>query len=479
MPEQIPTQLQGVTFDDAVSFLQTEFSDCADFYLRQTAVGTSRLAVAYFKGLCDRDALGELVLRPLLAYLHRTEKPLVGNFGQVLRCGSLQTPDTLPNVADSLLRGEVFLAVGREGAADGFCLANLQSGLSRSVGEPDSDVTVRGPRVGFVEEAEKNMTLLRQIMHTGDLKFVSLTVGTLTHTRVTLAYLKSRADPSLVRSLSGRISALHAEALVDSGNLEMLLQGRHSPLFPQLGSSEKVDKVASKLLAGRVGILVDGSPFVLTAPYVFAESLQSAEDYLRTPYYATAVRCLRFFALLLSLFLPALLVAAGDFHPEYLPAELWKQLQEARESLPFSLFWECVACLCVFELVREVGVRMPRTVGDAVGIVASVILGDAAVSAGLISPQVIMAVALSAVCSFIVPVYMYATVLLRFLFLFAAELFGFPGLLFGLMLMLALTARMESYGAPYLSPLSPLRPRGLEDFLLAIPKKTLGRREKL
>lgn len=465
-----------VSYTEIVAYLRQEFADCADLILRELHVGQTQLTLACFKGISDRIAMGDLVLRPLLACLR--QNAFRGNFGEVLRCPSMQTPDDLPTISDSLLRGEIFLALEQNGTTY-VCLANVQNGLSRSIGEPDSDVTIRGPRVGFVEEAEKNMTLLRQFLHTGDLKFVSLTVGSITRTRVTLAYLQSRADPALVRELSRRIAGLHAEAVIDSGNLEMLLQGRHSPLFPQMGSTEKVDKVASKLLAGRVGVLVDGSPFVLTAPYVFAESLQSAEDYLRTPYYATAVRILRFFSLLLSLFLPALLVAVSDFHPEYLPQGIRSQLQEGRTDLPLSLFWESVACLAVFELVREVGVRMPRTVGDAVGIVASIILGDAAVGAGLVSAQVIMTVALSAVCAFIVPVYMYSTVLLRFLFLFAAELFGFPGLLLGLGLLLALTARMESFGAPYLSPLSPPHPRGLEDFLLAIPKKTLGRKEEL
>ncbi len=468
---------QERSFDTEVSALQETFSDCADFQLQQISFGEARLAVAYFKGMCSRESLGELVMKPLLTALQ--DGDFTGNFGALLRCASLKTPKTQAQTADALLRGEVFLAVGRENGTAWFCLANLQSGLSRSVGEPDSDVTVRGPRLGFVEDAEKNMTLLRQFLRTGDLKFVSLTVGSVSHTRVTLAYLESRADKKLVDNLSRKIAGLRAEALMDSGNLEMLLQGRHSPLFPMMGSTEKADKAASKLLAGRVGILVDGSPFVLTAPYVFAESLQSAEDYLRTPYYATAVRFLRFFSLLLSLFLPALLVACFDFHPELLPDALRSQIEESRADLPLSMFWECVACLAVFELVREVGVRMPRTVGDAVGIVASIILGDAAVQAGLASALVIMAVALSAVCAFIVPVYMYATVLLRFLFLFIAELFGFPGLALGAAMLLILSARMDSFGAPYLSPLSPLHPKGLEDFLIAIPKKTLGRKEEL
>lgn len=421
-----------IGYEEAITALQEEFADCADLTLRQMQAGAHRLTIACFKGMSERGALGDLVLRPLLTVLR--QNTFDGNYGEVLRCSSLKTPESMPEVFDAMLRGDVFLAVAA-GNGVHFCLANVQAGLSRSVEEPDSDVTVRGPRLGFVEDAEKNMTLLRQYLRTGKLKFVSLTVGKLSATRITLAYLEERADQTVVDDLSRRIASLRAEAIMDSGNLEMLLQGRRSPLFPMMGSTEKVDKAASKLLAGRVGVIVDGSPFVLTAPYVFAESIQSAEDYLRTPYYATAIRFLRFFSMLLSLFLPAIVVAIGEFHPTLMPGGLREQLLEGRKDLPLSLFWECVACLAVFELVREVGVRMPRTVGDAVGIVASIILGDAAVGAGLASSLVIMTVALSAVCAFIVPVYMYATVLLRFLFLFSAELFGFPGIALGMVLL--------------------------------------------
>ncbi len=464
------------TYDEAVIAIRNEFSDCADFNFLQTDVGDYRFTMANFKGLTDRVSVGDAVLRPMLDALHADK--FDGNYSAVLRSGTVLDPPDLPTVLGFLLRGEVFLAVERDGMAY-FCLANVHMGVSRSVGEPETDVTVRGPRLGFVEDSEKNMTMLRQFLRTGDLKFVSLIIGNTSHTRITIAYLQSRADMKLVNDLSRRIASLHAESITDSGYLEMLLQGRKSPLFPLMGSTEKVDKAASKLLAGRVGILVDGSPFVLTAPYVFAESIQSAEDYLRTPYYATAVRCLRLFALIVSVFLPAVLVAFGEFHHELLPKVIYENLQETRAELPFTLFWECLVALLIFELVREVGVRMPRTVGDAVGIVASIILGDAAVEAKLASSTVIMAVALSAVTAFIVPAYMYSTVLLRFAFLFAAGLFGLYGVFLGVVLLLALVSRLDSFGVPYLSPLSPLHPRGLEDFLLAIPKKTLGRREEL
>lgn len=464
------------TYTQALDALRKEFSECADLHDQEVTAGESRMGVICFKGLADRMVLSDTVLRPMLDCL--TAGSFDGNFGAVLRNGTFVSPADLSQVSRSILRGDVFLAVEAP-AGTFFCLANAFVGVSRTVSQPETDVTLRGSRLGFVEDTDKGMVMLRQYLRTGDLKFVSLFAGDTTHTRITLAYLQSRADEKLVRELKTRISSLQAETVMDSGYLELLLQGKRNPLFPLMGSSEKVDKVAAKLLAGRVAVLVDGSPFVLTAPYVFAESLQSPEDYLRTPYYATAVRCLRMFALLVAVLLPGILVAFGDFHPELMPRAILDNLHKSREGLPFPLFWECAVSLLIFELVREVGVRMPRTVGDAVGIVASLILGDAAVEAKLASTPVIMTVALSAVCAFIVPAFMYATVLLRFVFLVSAGLFGLPGMALAATVVLSTLAATESFGVPYLSPLSPLHPKGLQDVLLALPKKTLGRREEL
>ena len=464
------------TYTQAMEALRQEFAHCADLYLQEVTVGECRMGVVCFKGLADRTVVSDTILRPMLDTLR--SGGFDGNFGGVLRNGTFLSPEDLSVVSAGVLRGDVFLAVETQGGTF-FCLANAFAGVSRTVSPPETDVTVRGPMLGFVEDTDKGMVMLRQYLRTGDLKFVTLFLGNTTHTRITVAYLQSRADMTFVENLKTKLASLQAETVMDSGYLELLLQGGRTPLFPMMGSTEKVDKVASKLLAGRVALLVDGSPFVLTAPYVLAESLQSPEDYLQTPYYATAVRCLRVLALCIAVLLPGILVAFGEFHPELMPRAILDNLHKSREGLPFSLFWECAVSLLIFELVREVGVRMPRTVGDAVGIVASIILGDAAVEAKLASTPVIMTVALSAVCAFIVPAFMYATVLLRFVFLVSAGLFGLGGMTLTAAVVLCLLAAKESFGVPYLSPLSPIRRKGLQDFLLTIPKKTLGRREEL
>ena len=228
-----------------------------------------------------------------------------------------------------------------------------------------------------------------------------------------------------------------------------------------------------------MAVFVDGSPFVLTAPYVFAESLQSAEDYLKSPVYATVMRLLRVLALLLSLYFPAMYIAVLKYGPELLPDAVTAILRESREGMPLEPFFEIVIMLVVFELLREVGIRMPRTVGDAVGIVGSLIVGDAATEAGLASTVVVVVVAITAVCTFIVPMYMNAQLLFRFVFLFAAYFFSFFGVIAATLLLLSYLAKKESFGVPYLSPLAPVVPAGMLDFLLAVPKRSMRRRDRL
>ena len=230
-------------------------------------------------------------------------------------------------------------------------------------------------------------------------------------------------------------------------------------------------------MSGRVAIIVDGSPFVLTVPFVFAESLQSADDYLHTPYYATFIRVLRLIAFVSSIFAPAILCALVSFDYAQMPPELYGIIADSRKDIPISFFWEIVAILLLFEILREVGVRMPRSVGEAVGIVGSIILGNTAVEAGIVSSVGVIIVAFSAVCAFITPAYMYVIVIARIASLFLAELFGIYGLGLAATVLLLMLCSKNSFGTPYLFPLSPFDKKGMQDFIFAWPKKTLGRRE--
>lgn len=447
------------------------YSDCEDFICRKIVSEKALVNIYFIRGMCDRDYISERIIRPVTD-LKDTLESFDGNFSVLLRSASLSVPENAKAASERLVSGEC-LTVLCNGNGVFPVLSNAQTGVGRSIGEPTSDVTVKGPKAGFVEDAERNAVMLRQYIRTSDLKIRRFSVGSISKTKVLLCYVKNRADTELVEDISEKLKNADARTVTDSENIAMLLNGKKYSLLPSVGSTEKADKASSKLMAGRIGIIVDGSPFVLTLPYLFAESIQSSDDYTHTKWYATFIRILRFFAFGASVFAPSVLVALGD----YMPEKISHIITSARENVPVSLFLEIFCVLLLFELLREVGVRMPRTVGDAVGIVGSIILGDAAVQAGFVSTVSVITVALSAVCAFITPVFMYVTVLARFLSLLMSRLLGVWGLSVSICVFTAAFCCKKSFGVPYMYPLSPFDKKGLMDFLYADPKKILGRRE--
>ncbi len=419
--------------------IKRAFSRCEDFAVN--SVG--EMHVCFIIGVTNREYITRQIIAPLLE----------GCRVEMLPAAAKAKVKDIEDACDRLLHGEALVVCGTEVIAVG-----AQDEQSRDIGVADSDVTVKGPKAAFTENIATNLAMLRRYIRTPRLKSMPFEVGAETHTRVSVCYIEGRASERVVSQIVKRLREIKPTVIVDSGSLAPLITGDGGyPFLSLLGSTEKVDKVASKLVSGRVAILVDGSPFVLTAPYVFAESLQSAEDYLRSTWYATFIRLLRLTALLVSVFLPAI----------YLCVNRGKQT-----------FFDVITTLLIFELLREVGVRMPRTVGDAVGIVGSLIIGDAAVQAGLTTDESIIVIALSAVCAFIVPAYMYSVTLTRLAFALVAFFAGGEGVAVAFALLLGLMCGIESFGSHYMSPMAPIDPKGLTDFIISVPSKALGRRER-
>jgi len=462
-------------FDNYLNEIKSSFSDCEDFTIRQSGTNGARFAVVFIRGITDRTHISEGILRPLLK---ADLSGFNGDFSCMLECPSMSAAEDAGNVSSSIAKGEVLVLV-ESGESFYKTMANAQFTTGRSIEEPSSDVTIRGPKAGFVEDAEKNTAMLRKYIRTPALKLRRFTVGSVSETKVILAYISGRTSEKLVEDIAQRISGLQASVVTDSANLAMLLGGRKANLIPNCGSSEKVDKVASKLMAGRIGIIVDGSPFVLTIPYLFIEGLQSSDDYLHTPIYASFIRILRAIAFIAAIFAPAILCVVVNYNASIIPAEFYGIISEARQDIPLSFFWEIVSILILFETLREVGVRMPRTVGDAVGIVGSILLGNTAVETGIVSSVGVLTVAFSAVCAFITPAYMYVIVLARIAVLTLSEIFGLWGLIGSAVGLFLLLCFKKSFGVYYMVPLIPFNKKGMQDYILCWPKKTLGRREEL
>lgn len=465
--------MQGLTFDLFKKHLESVFKDCEDLVIRPIEKDGLRGAVCFIKNICDRSYVSDRVVSPIVKF---ADSGFKGEFSFLLQSAAFDPCKGEKEAVDALLGGNVLVALETDGLYTAIVAADSFS--TRGIDEPDSDVTVKGPKAGFTENGEESLSALRRIIKSPDLKAKSLVIGSLTNTRLFLVYYKGRADMQVVEDIRRRLQSAEVACVVDSGNIEQILCPKGG-FFPSLGSSEKVDKVASKVLAGRVAIICDGSPFVLTAPYVFAETIQSAEDYIKPAWYSTFMRFLRFFALLAALLMPAIFTAAVYHDRFLLPAPIMEALDEMHKDIRLPFIGEILLMLTAFEIVREVGVRMPRTVGDAVGIVASLLVGDATVEAGLAGTSVLLIVAFSETAGFIVPSLSSALVVLRYIYLLAAYAAGLYGVLFALGLTIMGLIRKKSFGAAYMSPIIPFSAKGMQDFLLAIPKKTLGRRENL
>ncbi len=452
--------------------LSVLFSDMCDFVIREMNFGKKRLYVAYINGFSSRIFINQFILEPIGRAMRGGHLPYP--LSTVIINGKVEKLYDMAAVKSAILAGDavVFGDYIDEGIALSVTTKNEDG---RSMAEPDTENVIRGPHEGFTESAENNAMLIRRRLRTEKLKRKLFPIGTLTMTNVSVMYLEGVADETMVERVIARIKEIKTDALLDSGDVEMWIQDGKLPLYPTVGNSERPDKVAAKLLEGRAAILVDGSPVVLTAPYLFLEAFQVSEDYAKSTWYASFIRIMRFAAYLIALYFPALLVALFVRHQVLLSDSVIALIKDARETLPFSVFWEVIVIFLIFEAVREVGLRMPKAVGSAIGFVGSLLLGDSAIKAGIASAPVLIVVALAAICNFIVPPYMNANSIYRFLMIVIAGAFGLYGFFFAVIISCVLLCEKNSFGVPYLSPFAPLDLGGLRDFLIMTPVWSMHR----
>ena len=444
----------------------TVFSDMTDFAVRELDFGKTKLYIAYFVGFSSREYMNEYMIEPISrAYASREAAvPLSSLITNV----KIEKLHDFSSAKDAVLAGNAVLFGDLREDAFGISVFT-KNDTGRATNEPDTENVIRGPHEGFTESGENNVVLLRRRLHSEKLKRCGFTVGSISKTDVSVLYMEGIAKNELVSEVCRRISEIETDAVLDSGYIEIFIQDGKAPFYPTVGNSERPDKIAAKLLEGRVAVVVDGSPVVLTAPYLFCEAFQVTEDYAKSPWYATFVRLLRCVAYLTALYLPALFVALFVRHKEALPEYLLSSVTEARENLPFSLFWEVLVIFLIFEAVREVGLRMPKAVGSAVGLVGSLILGDSAIKAGITSAPVLIVVALAAVCNFMIPPYMNANILYRFFMIVISGALGLFGFFSAVTVGAVMLCAKNSFGVPYLSPIAPLDPWGLTDFIYMAP----------
>ena len=338
----------------------------------------------------------------------------------------------------------------------------------RSVSEPSGESNVLGARDGFTETVRVNMSLVRRRMKTPFLKMELFPIGEKSQTDICLCYMYDRVPKKLISEIKKRLQNTELESVLSTGYLQPFLENRRGCLFDTVSTTQRPDVLTAKVLEGRVGILVDGTPFALVVPKLMCESFQTMDDYCFRPYYTTCIRFLKYLAFLITLLLPALYVAVSLHHPELLNRTLLLILAQAEENAPLSLTIEAIGVLLVYEIIREAGLRLPKAVGGSVSLVAGLIVGDAAVSSGLISTPMLTVTAIAVISGFVIPDLNQPITILRIAFIFAGGLLGLFGIgLLGSSLIFNACAG-ESFGFPTTAPIAPFRKRGMRDILTRV-----------
>lgn len=444
-----------------------------DVIIREFCIGDhSNGALIFLSGMTDQSMINENILKPLMPESRSSQSkiPEIKDIAQIkariLSVGGVNQYSTFDELIDGCLTGQSILLLNGSNEALGIMTADWKS---RGVEEPKTESVVRGPREGFNENLLTNTTLIRRKIMSPDLKIESMKLGTRTKTNVCIAYIQGIANPLLIEEIKRRLNRIKTDSILESGYVEQFIEDAPFSIFSTVANSEKTDAIAAKLLEGRAAILVDGTPFVLSVPMVLLESFQSSEDYYSRPYFASLIRLIRFLAYFLSIFAPGSYVALTTFHQELIPTRLLFSMAGAQEGVPFPAVMEAIMMGIIFEILREAGVRLPRPVGQAVSIVGALVIGQSAVSAGLIGAPMVIVVALTAVCSFVVPAQSDSGGILRITIVMLAGFIGIYGIVIGLLGVFIHLASLRSFGTPYLSPLAPLSIRDLKDTFIRAP----------
>lgn len=450
--------------------LQSQFDNSADLSVRVFTLKSAlkiQAAVITMEGLVDKEQLSQSVLNPLLTFDYGARDSAAVSviaYSSVMASSDVIKLSSADEIVTYITSGFAVLMIN---GAEELYAVGVQGYSFRGVSEPESEVVQRGSREGFTEPLRVNMSMIRRRMKTPDLKFEQMTVGTDSKTQLMICYLQSQVSLDLLNKLKNRLTGCNLETVLASGYLSDYLEDNGSgSLFSGVGISERPDTVCGKLTEGRIAIIVDGTPAVMIVPHLFVEEFQSVDDYSNRTYYAAFIRLMKYLSFFVSVFLPGLYVALAQFHPEYFPTWLLINTSESLAQTPFPVTAEVLAITVVYEIMKEAGLRIPKSLGHAVSIVGALVIGDSAVNAGIISASTLMVVATAAICGYVTSPLYPPIMMLRMLFIVVGGFTGLWGITLATAVVLIGMCAKTSLGVPYLSSLSPFSLRRMRDVFI-------------
>lgn len=457
--------------------METDFKDCSDFLLRECRVDGTDCIVCVLDGMVDSLQFSHMIMNPMLRFNGDYETP--AELFDILKTSvvnSLELSEitTYEDIYYFLASG--FAIVFIDGVSK--CLSlGIQGFTKRSTDEPPTESDIKGAKECFTETLNDNKAILRRRIKTPDLKLKQLKVGSAAQTSVVIAYIKGVADDTLVSEVEQKIKNAPITNLQDYGELADFLDSKISSYFSAVGNTERPDKLCSKLLEGRVAVIMDGSPFAIYVPYLFTDAFSTVDDYDNLPFYATLNRLLKYIAFITSIVLPGFYVATGTFHQELIPTSLMYTIAAAEATTPFSLMQEALMVLVLYEIMREAGIRLPKMIGHAVSIIGALVIGDAVVNAGLVGTPMLVVVAVTAIASYVIyPLYESISVL-RIIFIILGGFTGIYGIVLGICVICVNIAALNPYGVPYSAPVSPLSIKSIGDVFYRESWRKLAKRK--
>ncbi|KQL46201.1 spore gernimation protein [Brevibacillus choshinensis] len=453
--------------------LQRLFTLTPDLIIRkfESRFSEGTIALVFLEGLVDKNSLNNNVLRPLLS----TENQGSNSIFDLLSVGNISSISDWNAVESAVLQGSSLLFV--DGKKEVWVI-ETHGWPQRAIEDPQIEASLKGAHQGFVETGVQNIALIRRYIPNRELKIKEHMIGERGTCKISIMYLADVVHPEVLKELEDRLLQVKVDSILNTGELEELIEDNPFSPFPQFILTERPDSAASHILQGRITVVVDRSPSVLIGPVTFTSFFQSVDDYSTRWPIATFLRLLRLLGFFVATFLPALYISLISFNYEVIPLEMMLSIGESRERVPFPPLLEALLMEITLEMLREAGVRLPAPIGQTVGIVGGIVIGQAAVQAGIVSNIMVIVVAFTAISSFIIPSYDMASAirLIRFMMMIIAAMFGIVGITIGMMTLIGHLIALESLGTPYGSPLAPIRFSDWKDMFVRLPLWVMKKR---
>jgi spore germination protein KA len=439
-----------------------------------------KYCIIFINGMCNNEVVNENVVRPVMdnsEVIDPDSKNLIEIImNRVLIVGEVKKECKLDVITRALVYGDTILLID---GSNEVLVINTKGFPVRNIEEPQSETIVKGPREGFTESVIVNLALIRKKIRTTDLKFKRKVIGERTKTTVYICYLEGLAEEKILQELERRLDQIEIDGILDAGSLEEFIKDEPLSPFTTIGSSERPDTIVGKLLEGRIAVICDGTPVVLTLPFIFLEQFHVNEDYYNSFFMGSINRLARFIGFFLTTSVPAIYVALITYHQEMVPTTLLIGIYQAREGVSFPTVVEAMLMLFAFEILREAGLRLPKHIGQAVGIVGALVLGDAAVNANIISAPMVIVTAITGISSFLLPQMLGGLIFIRLIFLILASVLGLYGYIFGVIGLFIHLMSMKTYGIPYGTDIYPTEFKDLQDMAIRSPWWMMNYRTKL